>query len=176
MDGWGERQESDTHTDAKPFSYHKACLTPYLLCTVVSRWPPWESGSELGLLAGGKGIFGDSEKKGESAYSVLGQILLLRLFIKLFVNVTLKFRLRSSPCSAEFCKEKDLPLFYYVPYCSPLRQLQTSYLSGKLVESIDVRGIKAGQTKKSAWPIALSLSSPVAECNEYYDPDRIPTK
>lgn len=115
-------------------------------------------------------------KKGESAFSVLGQILLLRLFIKLFVNVTLKFRLRSSPCSAEFCKEKDLPLFYYVPYCSPLRQLQTSYLSGKLVESIDVSGIKAGQTKKSAWPIALSLSSPVAECNEYYDPDRIPTK
>lgn len=115
-------------------------------------------------------------KKEGMAFPVLGRTLLLRLFIRLFVNFTLKFRLWSSPCSAELCKENDLPLFYYVPYCSRLRQLQTSYLSGNLEESIDVSGIKAGQTKKSTWPIALGLSSPVAQCYAYYDRDLIPTK
>lgn len=102
------------------------------------------------------------KKKGGSAFPGLGQILLLGLFVRLSANFTLKFRLWSSPCSAELCEEKDLPLFYYVPYCSPLRQLQSSYLSGNLEASIDVSGIKAGQTKKSTWPIALGLSPPVA--------------
>jgi len=110
------------------------------------------------------------------AFPVLEQDLLFGLFIKLFVNFTLKFRLWSSPCSAEPCEENDLPLLYPVPYCSRLLQLQTSYLSGNLGETIDVSGIKAGQTKKSTWPIALGLSSPVAQCCAYYDPDPIPTK
>lgn len=54
--------------------------------------------------------------------------------------------------------------------------MQTSYLSGNLAESIDVSGIKAGQTKKGIRPIALGLLSPVAQCYAYYDPDLIPTK
>lgn len=101
------------------------------------------------------------------AFPVLGQTLLLRLFVRLFVNFILKFRLWSSPRSAELCKENGLPLFYHVPCCSWLRQLQTSYLSGNLEESTDVSGIKAGQAKKSVWPIALGLSSPVAQCCAY---------
>lgn len=83
-------------------------------------------------------------KRGGMAFPVLGQILLLRLFIRLFLNFTLKFRLWSSPRSAELCKENNLPLFCYVSYCSQLHQLQTSYLSGNLEESTDVSGIKEG--------------------------------
>lgn len=83
------------------------------------------------------------------AFAVLGQILLLRLFMRLFVNFTLlQFKLWSSPCSAELREENGLPLFSPGPYCSQLRQLHTSYLSGNLEESTDGSGIKPGQTKK----------------------------
>lgn len=82
------------------------------------------------------------------AFAVLGQILLLKLFMRLFVNFALQFKLWSSLCSAELCEENDLPLFSPGPYCSQLRQLHTSYLSGNLEESTDGSGIKPGQTKK----------------------------
>ena len=64
MDGWGDRQKSDTHTDAKLFSYYKPWLTPYPLCTMGSRWPPQGSRTELEALAKAIGIFGASENRG----------------------------------------------------------------------------------------------------------------
>lgn len=83
-------------------------------------------------------------RRGGTAIPVLGQILLLRLFIRLFVNFTLKLRLWSSPHFAKLCKENNLPLVCYVSYCSQLHQLPSSYLSGNLEESTDVSGIKEG--------------------------------
>lgn len=82
------------------------------------------------------------------AFAVLGQILPLRLFMRLFVNFTLQSKLWSSPCSAGLCEENDLSPFCCGPYCSQLRQLHTRYLSGNLEESTDGSGIKPGQTKK----------------------------
>lgn len=64
IDGWGDRRKSDTHTDAKLFSCYKPWLTPYLLRTMDSRWPPQGSCTELEALAKAIAIFGASEKRG----------------------------------------------------------------------------------------------------------------
>lgn len=63
MDGWGDGQKSDTHTDAKLFNHYKPRLTPYLLCTMGSRWPPQGSRTELEVLAKEIGGFDAPEKR-----------------------------------------------------------------------------------------------------------------
>lgn len=60
--GWGDRQKSRTHTNAKLFSCYKPWLTPDLLGTMGPRWPLRASCTALEALAKAIGISGSEEK------------------------------------------------------------------------------------------------------------------
>lgn len=60
----GDRQKSDTYTDAKLRRCFQPRLPLSLLCTMGSRWPPQEACTELEALAQAIGIRGASEERG----------------------------------------------------------------------------------------------------------------